>query len=85
MELNNIRMSIEHYRIINAKLPEDLRALYSQKFTVSAAHGIFREDNYLKPFRLDKDNNLLDPFLNRYYYNSSNGIVKAQTKGYESW
>jgi hypothetical protein len=84
MELNNIRMSIEHYRVINGVLPRDLNTLFNQEFNVIGSQGVIR-DNFLKPFRLDKDNNLLDPFSNRYYYNNSKGSVKSQTKRYENW
>jgi len=84
-ELNNIRMSIEHYRIINGKLPGDLSALLNQEFILKNNDGSIMRDNFLKPFRLDKDKKLLDPFLNRYYYDNSSGAVKTSTKKYESW
>jgi len=84
MELSNIRMSIEHYRVLNGKLPQDINTLFNQQFDVVNSDMVIR-DNFLKPFRVDKEKNLLDPFLNKYYYNSSDGTVKTQTKGYESW
>ncbi len=85
MELNNIRMSIEHYRIINNRLPQDINTLFNQEFSFKTPDGIIIYDNFLKPFRLDKQEKLLDPFLNRYYYNGLDGTVKTQTKGYENW
>ncbi len=85
MELNNIRMSIEHYRIINGKFPESFNTLFNQKFSFKTPDGVIMYDNFLKPFRLDKRKNSLDPFLNRYYYDNLNGTVKTQTKRYENW
>lgn len=84
-ELNNIRLSVEHYRIINGKLPEDLLALLNQDFTFKISNGIIVRSKFLKPFRVDKEKYLLDPFMNRYIYNHRMGRVSSQTKGYESW
>ncbi|MDD5356375.1 MAG: type II secretion system protein [Candidatus Omnitrophica bacterium] len=85
MELNNIRMSIEHYCIINGKPPEDLNILLNQEFVLRTQEGVVMRDNFLKPFRVDKYKKLLDPFLNRYYYDNSSGAVKTLTKKYENW
>ena len=84
-ELSNIRMSIEHYRIINGKLPENLPALIKKGFTLRNPDGIIFGNRFLNAFKVDKDGYLLDPFMNRYYYDVRDGKVRAQTKGYESW
>ena len=85
MELGNIRISIEHYRVINGEFPENLVTLLNQEFTFKTLDGITEESNFLKPFRIDEQNNLKDPFLNRYSYDNKYGRVKSQSKGYESW
>ncbi|MBM3248612.1 MAG: type II secretion system protein [Candidatus Omnitrophica bacterium] len=85
-ELNNIRSSIELYRVIKKRLPEDLASLFSQEFTFKAPDGKIIKNNFLKPFRLDKKGDLLDPFMNRYiYYPKEHGRVITTTKGYENW
>ena len=85
MELGSIRTSIEHYRVINGEFPENLVTLLNQEFTFKTLDGITEESNFLKPFRIDEQNNLKDPFLNRYSYDNEHGRVKSQSKGYESW
>ena len=85
MELNNIRMSIEHYHTINGKFPEDLVTLIKEEFTFRTSDGILLHSNFLKPFRVDKEGNLLDPFMNRYYYELEDGRVSSRTIGYENW
>ena len=84
-ELNNIRMSIELYQIIKGKLPEDLVSLTNQKFTIKTIDGIMVQKKFLKPFHIDKQGYLLDPFMNRYSYEPNEGKVSSQTKGYENW
>ena len=84
-ELINIRMSIEHYRIINGKLPENLFTLMNQEFTFRSSDDIIIRKKFLKPFKVDKQGYLLDPFMNRYSYSWEEGKVSSQTKGYESW
>ncbi|MBM3252429.1 MAG: hypothetical protein FJZ11_06625 [Candidatus Omnitrophica bacterium] len=84
-ELNNIRMSVELYRVINGRLPEDLVNLVNQEFTLRAPDGTILKKQFLKPFRVDKEGYLLDPFMNRYVYISQDGKITSGTKRYESW
>jgi len=84
-ELNNIRMSIKHYRIIKGQLPKDLVSLTEQDFTFNGKDDIIMRKSFLRFSRVDKEKKLLDPFLNRYYYNARSGRIKSQTKGYETW
>ncbi len=84
-ELANIRISLEHYRMINNSLPENITVLINQDFTYKTAGGVILRKNFLEPFRLDKDGFLLDPFKEKYYYNSKDGRVSSRTKGYEAW
>lgn len=73
-ELINLRMSIEHYRVVKGGLPDDLFTL------VNDGHNKF-----LKPFRVDKQGFMLDPFMHRYLYDKRDGRVRSQTKRYENW
>ena len=84
-ELNNIRMSIEHYRAINGRLPEDLITLMSQEVSFKISDSKALRKKFLKPFRVDKQGNLLDPFLNIYYYNNETGWIKSNTEKYKNW
>ena len=85
MELNNIRLSVVHYRIVKGELPENLVALMNQEFTYIDPDGIILYENFLRSSRVDEQENLLDPFLNSYSYSSRDGRVKSLTVGYESW
>lgn len=84
-ELINLRMSIEHYRVICGSLPEDLFALINKDFTFQNQDDIIPPNKFLRPFRVDKEGYLLDPFIHRYVYDNRVGNVRSQTKGYESW
>ena len=84
-ELNNIRMSIQHYWVTNSKLPKDLFSLVNQDFTIRSRDGTILTKKYLQLFRIDEEENLLDPFLNMYYYSAKEGRVFSGTKGYEGW
>jgi len=84
-ELGNIRMSIELYRVINERFPENLIELMNQNLTLENDKGILLEKEYLRPFRTDKEGHLLDPFMSRYAYNMKTGVVKSQTTEYQDW
>lgn len=82
-ELINIRMSIEHYRIINGKFPQDLSELINQGLTSRSPGNKIAGKLFLSHFRVDREGCLLDPFMNRYLYNRENGSVYSGTRGYE--
>jgi len=84
-ELENIRMSIRYYRVVRGKLPESLIALMDQKISFEDFGGVLLGKGFLKPFRINQEGNLIDPFMNRYYYGKEKGVVYSLTKGYESW
>lgn len=84
-ELNNIRMSVELYRIIKNRLPKDLVSLIDQEFTLKTPKGIILKKEFLRSFRTDKEGCLLDPFMNRYKYEPQSGRVSSGTKAYEKW
>ena len=84
-ELQFIRMSIENYRIINNRFPDDLFTLMNQHLTYGGNDTKIIVKQFLKPFRVDQRGYLLDPFMNRYGYNKAEGAVYSETKGYERW
>ncbi len=85
-ELMNIRLSLEHYRIINAKYPVELADLCKKNILTSGdITGIIFPKQFLKEGRMDKEGCLLDPFMNRYGYNPAEGRVYSVTRGHEKW
>ncbi|MCU0651878.1 MAG: hypothetical protein MUC39_02935 [Candidatus Omnitrophica bacterium] len=84
-ELINLRMSIEYYRIIKGGFPDDLPAILKQHLTTAQPNNTISYNYSFMPFHLDRQGNLLDPFLNRYAYDKGNGTVYSQTQGYERW
>jgi len=84
-ELSNIRMSIEHYRLLNHALPDNLSDLLNRRLTGKGSDSKMYPNKYLTHVRVDKEGNLLDPFGNRYGYNKLDGTVYSQTRGHERW
>lgn len=84
-ELANIRMTIEYFRIINGRLPADLKELVNKELTSSKEHSIIQQKKFLEPHRFDNQGFVLDPFMNRYVYTAWDGQVHSGTKGFESW
>ncbi|MCX5701190.1 MAG: type II secretion system protein [Candidatus Omnitrophica bacterium] len=84
-ELANIRMAVEYFRIINTRLPSDLMELVNKELTNSKENSIILQKNYIRPFRVNSQGYLLDPFMNRYIYTPWDGLVHSNTKGFESW
>ncbi len=72
-ELYNLRLSLELYRVHNRADPEELASLYSVK------------EYFVLINRFDRERRLLDPFGNKYYYNSKTGIIKSSTTRYKGW
>ena len=84
-ELMNIRMAIEHYRIVNGYLPKHLADLIKEYLTSVPRGDKIRKYSFLKFFRIDKDGNLSDPYLTGYAYDTVNGKVWSQTNGRQGW
>ena len=84
-ELSNIRVSLEHYIIINGALPPNLITLMNNDFTLKDLDGKIIYKKFLKPFRIDKQGYLLDPFMNQYKYDMKTGRVFSGTKEYRNW
>ena len=84
-ELINLRMSVEHFRIINARLPESLSELLKQRLTIGIDSITIKKNYPVRAFRFDRDGNMLDPFMHRYGYDLETGKIYSQTKDYERW
>lgn len=84
-ELSNIRMAIQSFRLVNNRLPEDLKTLTARQLAYAESDGSVSRKPFIAITRINKEGNLLDPFLNIYYYNSADGRVSSQTPGYENW
>lgn len=82
--LVNIRSGIVLYQALEQHYPADLRSLVHRKYLLPVRDEIISGE-YLLAQAVDGEGNLLDPFGNRYRYNSVSGHVVSSTKGYESW
>ncbi len=83
--LNNIRMSLDLYKMHNTEYPKDLRELITKKYTASYKEGTIFKEEYLNAHSLDEDGYPIDPFDNRFKYDPNTGKVSSQTTGYEGW
>ncbi len=84
-ELNNIRMSLDLYKLHNSEYPKDLRELITKKYLASYKEDTIFKDEYLKVRSLDEDGYPLDPFNNKFKYDPNTGRVLSATAGYEKW
>ena len=84
-ELSGIRMAIQHYLVINNKLPPDLEELLKKSLTRANPDGTVTYESYLKAVRIGRDGALLDPFFNKYRYNKLSGMVWTETPGRNNW
>jgi len=84
-ELGNIRMAVEHYKIVNGEYPQELKDLYKEYLPDKATVNILSGQVYLKPFRVSQDQELLDPYRNLYCYDNTLGRVWSSTIGFEGW
>ncbi len=84
-ELNNIRMSLDLYKLHNSEYPKDLRELITKKYLAPYKEGTIFKEEYLNAHSLDDEGYPLDPFNNRFKYNSKTGKVSSSTRGYEDW
>lgn len=84
-ELGNIRMSLELYKVLTNQYPEDLRVLLKKRYMFPARNDTFFKEEFLNHTALDKEGYPLDPFGNRFQYNSRTGKLSSSTEGYEKW
>ena len=89
--LVNIRQSIELFKMLNNRNPEDINELLENEVMLPARIGkegptgsIFVH-KYLMLQATDAKGNIIDPFGNPFSYDAWRGEVKSTTKGYEAW
>ncbi|MBI3994487.1 MAG: type II secretion system protein [Nitrospirae bacterium] len=85
ISIGNIRKAVQVYVLTKQKIPADLRDLIREQYVVPMNKGTIFTDQYLKTATLDEAGYPIDPFGNRYGYNTANGLVYSTTKGYEKW
>lgn len=81
-QLQILRSSINLYKLINLKNPENLEALATEIYKFPG-EGLTRR--YIENAPIDKNGNVVDPFGNKYYYDARTGWVRSSTSGYEFW
>lgn len=85
-ELQNIRMAIDYYNIINNRFPDSLEKLQQEQYIVRGSNSsIVIKQSFINIFKDKRGSRLLDPFMNRYQYDNATGRVWAGTKKYQSW
>jgi type II secretory pathway pseudopilin PulG len=83
--LANIRKGIDLYRVLQGRLPADLKSLVHARYIIPAREDTFFSGEYLRSQATDSTGNLVDPFGNQYRYNPLKGTVSSGTEGYETW
>jgi type II secretory pathway pseudopilin PulG len=83
--LGNMRKAIELYSLLHGKYPPDLRSLVNQRYLITVREEATISGEYLRAQAVDQEGNMLDPFGNRFGYDSRKGTVFSKTKAYESW
>ncbi len=79
-ELRAVRSSVELYIVLNKNIPPDLSSLVTQKYSFGD-----RQDTYLKGIKLEKGDQPIDSFGNKFNYDPKTGRVWPGTRGYEKW
>ena len=83
--LNNLRLSLNLYKMLKGSYPEDLRGLMQSTIILTKSDKMLFGERFLFSLATDKQGNAIDPFGNKFYYDSRKGVVGSQTKGYENW
>lgn len=83
--LNNLRLSLNLYKMLRGFYPEDLRSLMQSAIILTKSEKMLFSEKFLFSLATDKQGNVIDPFGNKFYYDSRKGVVGSQTKGYENW
>lgn len=85
LELRNFRLSLDLYKITKDSYPKDLRALLQARYKLKDSGEFLFGERFLDSVERDSEGYPLDPFKNRYNYDSGKGVIKSGTKGYEKW
>ncbi len=84
-ELQNIRMAINYYSIVNNRLPDSLESLQKEQYIARGSGPGAVKQNFINIFQGKRGGLLLDPFLNKYQYDKQTGRVFAGTEKYKGW
>ena len=82
--LNNLRMSLNLYKMLKGDYPQDLKGLMQSEISTKSEKMLFNE-KFLFSLGTDKQGNAIDPFGNKFYYDYRKGVVGSTTEGYENW
>lgn len=81
-QLQAIRTSVNLYKAINRRNPENLGILVMDVYSFP---GEEETRKYLHGMSANEKGELLDPFGNPYSYDYVSGWVRSSTPGYEYW
>ena len=84
-ELRNLRGVISFFEARKRARPADLRELENAGFTKYVPLGTSGKRPYFEFLSKDEAGYPLDPFGNRYVYDTRNGSVSSRTEGYRDW
>lgn len=84
-DMRNMRLGISLYLYKNGTVPKDIRDLEREKIIEYTAGGEIIKKEYVKLITKDEEGYPVDPFRNRYHYNSKTGMIHPTTPGYENW
>jgi type II secretory pathway pseudopilin PulG len=83
--LDNIQKAVTVYVLINHRIPSDLKYLMRERVIIPVREDTIFTTEYLKTLAVDEEGYPVDPFGNRYAYDSATGRVSSTTEGYEEW
>jgi competence protein ComGC len=84
-ELNALRLSLNLYRAIKGNNPPDLKTLIETKYKAGGSEEIAFEEQFLSFLGKDAGGFPVDPFGNKFYYDSKKEVIRSKTRGYENW
>lgn len=81
-QLQILRNSINLYKFINNKNPENLEILAAEYYKWPG-EDITRK--FIENAPIDKNGIVIDPFGKQYYYDGKTGWLRSASEGYEFW
>lgn len=91
VELNTMRSAINHFAMMNGRLPESLKELIVKDIMVTKRdikgkdYTVMIIGKYVESMTTDAEGYPADPFGNRYQYDPKTGLVRSGAAGYEKW
>lgn len=85
-ELAAMRSSLNLFKIVEKRKPENLNELENKELEIELSGGKKLKVKPLeKKFKKDEKGRIVDPFGNPYYYDKKREKIYSSTKGYENW